>query len=198
MRIFGVKFTGSEVYELLAAWMLLSIAFSILYSGTDLDMFIRLMPICAASVGLGFVLHELGHKVYAQRYGLEAHFKANYQGLMLAVLMSFMGFIYVAPGAVWIRGVLSRRQNGIISMAGPLINIILGVGFLSLYFSPLSANQYIGLTAYLGYMINTWVGLFNLIPSQPFDGAKIMAWNKGVYFSLVFMAGGLYLSSYII
>ena len=30
-------------------------------------------------------------------------------------------------------------------------------------------------------MINALLGAFNMIPAMPFDGAKILAWNKIVY-----------------
>ena len=36
-----------------------------------------------------------------------------------------------------------------------------------------------------GFQINAWLGLFNLIPFAPFDGAKVWAWNKTIYLVMV-------------
>jgi Zn-dependent protease len=33
----------------------------------------------------------------------------------------------------------------------------------------------------VGYSINAWLGLFNLIPAGPFDGAKVLAWDWRVF-----------------
>ena len=42
-----------------------------------------------------------------------------------------------------------------------------------------------------GFRINTWLGLFNLLPFAMFDGKKIFVWNKVVYGVLVIIALGL-------
>ena len=84
-------------------------------------------------MGLGFLLHQLAHKFVAQKYGCVAEFRAFDQMLYLAVgLAFFVGFIFAAPGAVMIRGYVDRRKNGIISIAGPAVNIMLAVIFLIL------------------------------------------------------------------
>ena len=78
---------------------------------------------------MAFLLHELGHKLVAQKYGCQAEFRSFDQMLILAVIMSFFGFILAAPGAVLIQGRVSRKQNGIISATGPGVNLSLAVMF---------------------------------------------------------------------
>ncbi|OYT27427.1 MAG: metalloprotease [Candidatus Altiarchaeales archaeon ex4484_96] len=188
-----------EIWELLTAWVILSIAFAILYSQKELSIFLIAFPISMVAVGLGFALHELGHKYLAQKYGLSAYFKANYQGLFLAVLFSFAGFILVSPGAVHIYGgQMSEEQHGRIALYGPLMNLLLALGFLLLYLTPLSSIALVSVTAWLGYSINTWIGLFNLIPTHPFDGADIKKWSMPVYLAMVFLMGALFILSYLI
>ena len=132
--------------------------------------------ISAFTVGLGFLIHEMGHKFVAQKYGCFAEFRANMRMLVLAVMMSFLGFVFVAPGAVYIHGNLDHKKNGKIAAAGPLMNIILAVIFLiiMLFFSK-------GIIVQYGFMINSWLALFNMIPFMMFDGLKILRWNKVVY-----------------
>lgn len=196
---FGVEpswMSVRELQELLAAWLILSLAFAVLYGEGDTAVLVQLLPACLFSVGLGFVLHELGHKVYAQRFGLEAVFHANFQGLAMAVLVAFAGFIFVSPGAVGIRGrSLSRRENGVIALLGPVMNVVLAVAFLLVLVSPVELGRLAVVTAFIGFRTNVWLGLFNLIPSHPFDGAAILAWNKLVYGVLVVVTAGLFLYS---
>ena len=53
--------------------------------------------------------------------------------LVLAILMSFFGFIFAAPGAVVIKAsYIHPSKNGKISLAGPLTNIILALLFFAL------------------------------------------------------------------
>jgi len=46
------------------------------------------------------------------------------------LLFSLFGFIIAAPGAVFIRGMITRERNGKISLAGPMTNIVLAILFL--------------------------------------------------------------------
>ena len=127
------------------------------------------------TVGVGFLFHEMAHKIVAQKYGCFAEFRANNLMLGLAIAMSFLGFLFAAPGAVMISGYVDLRRNGMISLAGPLTNYILAMMFLvgSLFFT--------SSLFYFGFYINSWLGLFNLIPFGNLDGLKIFHWNKVVW-----------------
>lgn len=173
-----MKFRTSpaEIKEIITAWLAISIAFTILRVGGFSSEFGKYFAISAIAVGLGFILHELGHKYMAQKYGYQAEFKAFNLMLVLAILMSFVGFIIAAPGAVMIRGLITRKKYGKISLAGPAMNLILATIFLALFYS----NILTELTGF-GALINTWIGLFNLIPFGPFDGRKILNWSRTAY-----------------
>lgn len=137
------------------------------------------------------MFHELGHKIAAQRFRCQAEFKADNMMLVLALVMSILGFVFAAPGAVYIKGYINRVQQGIIALAGPLMNLILALAFLPGLFI---FEGTLGLLFSYGFIINAWLGLFNMIPVGPFDGTKIYRWNKTVYFSLtaVLLAATIY------
>ena len=188
LKIGKISTSRTEIVDILKAWLALSLAFTFIYAGAsvlggDLNRifslnFVSLFAISMFTAGLGFLLHELSHKLVAQHFGCAAEFRAWDQLLYLAVgLAVFIGFIFAAPGAVMISGMITRKENGLISVAGPATNYILAMIFLVLsYLLP----QWINVFA-IGFSINIWLGLFNLIPFGPLDGKKVFYWNKIVW-----------------
>ncbi len=187
-----MKFSSIEIRDLLKAWIAISLAFAIIMNKSiPLDVlpnknFFLILIISAFTVGIGFLLHELSHKYLAQKYNCFAEFRSFDIMLILAIIFSFFGFIFAAPGAVMISGRITKEKNGKISMMGPLSNLIIAFIFLLLSFI-ITSNLFLLITNY-GVMINSWLALFNLIPFWNFDGAKIFHWNKLVYFALVIIA----------
>ena len=179
-----INTSETEIRDLIKAWIAISIAFGMAMRG-QLN-FYEAFIVAAITVGTGFLLHELGHKLVAQRYGCFAEFRSFDQMLMLAILMSFFGFVFAAPGAVMISGPVGTRRNGIISAAGPIVNIILALLFLALLFTfPIG---FLGIIAFYGFFVNSWLALFNMIPIWNLDGAKILRWDKKVYGTIVAIA----------
>ncbi|MBL7054326.1 hypothetical protein ISS05_01045 [Candidatus Woesearchaeota archaeon] len=185
IKIGNILTSEIEIRDLIKAWIAISIAFGILIAGTIFSIkFYSSFIIASLTVGVGFLFHELGHKIVAQHYGCFAEFRAFNQMLILAIIMSFFGFIFAAPGAVMISGPVGKKRNGKISLAGPAVNVVLAVLFLAFLLS--NPEGIIKTIAFYGFLINTWLALFNMIPFGNFDGAKILRWNKTVYGVFVF------------
>jgi len=199
-----MKFSGNEIRDLAAAGTILSLAFAVLLSGglqgiANFNSGIFLVFIIAfLTTGTGFILHELMHKYTAQRYGLRAEFKAFYPMLWLALGLSFFGFIFAAPGAVFIYGIMTREKNGKISVAGPITNIALALIFLLVFLLSGDSGSFAGIMAKYGLYINSLLAAFNMIPAMPLDGAKVIAWSKSIYFITLAIAVGLFIVSFII
>ena len=195
IKLGKIKTSKLELIDITKAWLAISIAFALVFSGITLlngtisniftINFGVMFLISLFTAGIGFLLHELAHKFAAQHYGCVAEFRAFDQMLYIAVgLAALVGFIFAAPGAVMISGHITRKENGIISAAGPLINFILGLIFLGLMFlfpDSLTMTS-VGL---IGFQINFWLGLFNMIPFGNFDGKKIWDWNNYVWIAMV-------------
>lgn len=183
-----MKFSRFEKNELFKAWFALSLAFAIAFNGGLSGLlagpaFIRAFIVAGLTVGVGFIAHELSHKLLAQRYGCWAEFRAFNRMLMMAIIFSLFGFIIAAPGGVFIKGKVSKEKNGKISAAGIIANLIVASLFFILAF--LFPHPIVIIIAVYGMLINSWLALFNLIPFLGFDGSKVLAWNKGVYGVLV-------------
>jgi Zn-dependent protease len=181
MNIRLLKFSRIEIRDLAKAWFAISLAFAIAMSGLAFDFnFINLFLISAFTVGSGFLLHELSHKYLAQKYGCFAEFRSFDKMLVFAILLSFLGFIFAAPGGVFIQGHIDHKKNGKISAAGIVANLALALVFLLLFFiTPFTK------IAFYGLYINSWLAIFNLIPFGNFDGIKVLAWSKKIYVLLV-------------
>ena len=191
----------AERIDLLLSWIVLVIGFSIVMGGRRVPS-IDLIVISALGVGTGFLLHELAHKFIAQRYGYWAEYRANRSGLLLIIIVSLMGFILAAPGAVMIHKAsnpypqstayslreevyVDRRkvQKELlwISLAGPMTNIILAALFYGLLASGIMASKMSMNAIFFAFFINLYLAAFNLIPFGPLDGRKIFEVNRLVW-----------------
>ncbi len=199
VRIRGIRFFPVEIRDLAVAWGALGVAFTVfilaatgrsvlpdLTAAVFSPLFARVFAISLLTVGIGFLLHELAHKVVAVRFGQIAFFRADYTMLVLCIGAAFAGFLFAAPGAVYHRGRITRRQGGLISVAGPLTNVALvGVFFPLSLFS--GFPEQIG---ELGVLVNAFLAAFNMIPFGPLDGKSVLAWSKPV-FAAVFVGSAL-------
>jgi len=119
------------------------------------------------------VLHELGHSLTAQRYGIPVH------DIVLLPIggVARLGYMPEAP-----------VQELVIALAGPLVNLVLSL--LALPFLAvgvalrLTAGQPLGLSMmtepgfanfflYL-FMVNVTLFLFNMLPAFPMDGGRVL------------------------
>lgn len=184
-----VRFSRVEGRHILVAFLFLVAAFLIFFiihggpvSNLPLSSALPLaLLISVTSVLTGFLLHELMHKYYAQKFGAWAEFRYSFFGLILGIFTSFLGLILAAPGAVYISGSLTRRENGVVSAAGPLTNTAFSYIFLGAAFATASLGQ-LWTTFFAGVaFLDAWLGAFNMIPVPPLDGSKVIAWNMRAY-----------------
>jgi Zn-dependent protease len=195
-----------EMKDILISVLALSLAFTVarvdglfgIVRGTSITLAdgALLFLVSLFTLGIGFVLHEMAHKYMAIRYGSWAAYRMWPMGLMLALGGSLFGVVFAAPGATYIyTPYMGRRENGIISLVGPLTNVALAFAFLLaaplilLTLPPLLAEMLI----LQGIGINLWLALFNMIPFYPLDGSKVMAWSLPVW---AVAAGGLFVLTF--
>jgi Zn-dependent protease len=138
----------------------------------------------------GFVVHEMAHKISAQRHGFWAEFRMSPFGLVLSLFTAaIVGVMFAAPGATVIGGMGDEREWGRTSLAGPLVNLGEGAVFAGLALVGASADWSPPLVVSLLLLafINAWFATFNLLPFGPLDGQKVLRWNRPIW--LVSLAG---------
>jgi Zn-dependent protease len=182
--------SNKEVFDLFIAWLAISFAFYLALfrpyvSYTSLENIIPELIVTLIVVGSSFVLHELLHKFTAQRFGFWSEFRASYTMLALSIVFAAVTrIVFAAPGATMIYAPsITKRQNGIISAAGPLLNLSLGGLFFLLYLVAPSGGVLSDL-GWLGLIINVWFSAFNLLPIGPLDGRKVLDWGVLQYVAI--------------
>jgi|SRR5688572_10952575 len=210
-----IAFSPLELLHLLGALVALTIAFTFILdpreTGFDLgaiaDVVVHPDGLVwfTSFVGMatGFVLHEVAHKILAQRYGHWAEFRAAFSFLGITLFAAtFLKILLAAPGAVLIQGRVTPKENGLISLAGPSVNLavaVLSVGaYLVGYFtSPqwgvdprdLAPFMLLGVA-----QVNSLLSMFNLVPFGPLDGRKVLRWNRAVYALAMAASIGLFVA----
>jgi Zn-dependent protease len=138
------------------------------------------------------LLHELAHARRARREGMAI------EGITLWLFGGVARFRGMFPSA----GAELR-----IAIAGPLVSLLLGVGFVLIALVPGLPRAVDGVVSWLGY-INLTLLVFNLIPALPLDGGRVLrailwkargdfvsatrlAAGVGRGFGFLFIAGGL-------
>lgn len=176
----GLKFSKTELIHILIAVLVLSLAFSIILRGSYLDSnqvmnYLKIFAISVLLVTCSFLIHELGHKYVAQMYGAWSEFRMFPAGLLMSLIFAFVGFLFAAPGAVYIKGNVTQEQYGKISLAGPLTNFIFAAIATGLCLV-MSDALLVSILAQLAWL-NAFLGIFNMIPIPPLDGSKVIKWS---------------------
>ena len=204
--------TKFERRDLIIAWLALSCGFTIAMAGLRIggdlskitvETILITFAIALLTVGVSFVFHEMAHKYMAIHFGYWAEFRKSTSMLLVSLAIAVVtGFVFAAPGATLINTAgreMTKKENGIISVAGPLSNIILIIPFAILMiagiltggvvnlapgiygWSLMTAQGFCFYLGFTGFTVNAMLALFNMIPAGPLDGKKILKWNAGIY-----------------
>ena len=152
-------------------------------------MLLRLEPeiliILIPALVLSLCVHEYAHGIIAYYYGDDTAYRMGRLTLnplnnldpIGSMMILFIGFGYAKPVPVNPMNLNNPRIDMIkVAAAGPISNFILsflGVLFFTILskFGLLENSYKIFFTYFI--MINTYLGLFNLIPIYPLDGGQI-------------------------
>ncbi|TXT55771.1 MAG: conserved membrane protein of unknown function [Candidatus Thorarchaeota archaeon] len=216
------KFSQTEVRDLTIATILVALVGlalmapfrGIIVAISNLIFYIQIgfgwYPIAMIGIFVGsFLLHELAHKFTAQRYGMWSEFRMLPTGYFISIFSILASIPIVGTGVVLSSGAGSQEEDAKTNLAGPMSNFILAlilIGVIVIFRlitgGPLAEIGTIGIVVlYLvqyGVILNAFLGLFNMIPFQPFDGATVMAWDKRVWAALTISLLIILIMGYIV
>ncbi len=149
---------------------------------TNPVLFFRIIVIIIASV----CLHELAHGLAAISQGDDTPRKTGHMTLNPVVHMGWYSIIFLCLGGIcWGAMPVNPSKfrspkwgNILVSAAGPLLNLVLGLLFIALI-KVSSIHPLAGIFSfeflYLGARINLMLFLFNLLPIPPLDGFHVFS-----------------------
>lgn len=193
-----VYFSGVEILHLALGVVGITVAFSLALGGSrgcagdefvcadmvDWPTLLQLLPYSAAVVLPAFILHELAHKIVAQQKDMWAEFRANYFGLTGGIILTALFKVLLSvPGAVYIVGNATRRDVGVISIVGPMVNLTIGyAAFLLESIVPpieVPGATGFGISSLFELIVyaNAILAAFNMLPIGPLDGRKVLRWS---------------------
>lgn len=175
-----VYFSPKEVEHLaIAALLVIAVGtLSVLYGSISSQPSLTISVVAFTIIlTMSFFIHEMAHKITAQRKGLWSEFRLTPWGSVLTLIFAFLPIKFISPGAVMIAGATERKEIGEISIAGPVTNIVLSILFLSTAFA---SGPYSQIFLFGGFF-NAYIAAFNLVPFGIFDGRKILNWSKIIW-----------------
>jgi len=180
-----VYFSHKELKHIIvAALLVVGIGFSIglygnFFGGFSFKWTLDMMAVFAAIMTASFLVHEIAHKIIAQKKGLWAEFRLTTWGAVLTFVSIFLPFRMISPGAMMISGSPNGDEIVKISIAGPITNIIFSSALLG-FAVALYPTTYGMMMFFIAY-INAFMAVFNLIPFGILDGYKIFSFNKKLW-----------------
>jgi Zn-dependent protease len=203
-----VSTSRTEVMQVAVAYFVLTFDLVLLLSGSDFlfgtntsGVGFRVTPIVvvvsAVAALTGFVLHEMAHKIVAQRRGYWAEFRYSLIGLAISVFTAIIGFLLAAPGATVVGGMNNSEEWGRTALAGPSLNLVFGATFYGAALATFHVAGGVWVWLALLAWINCWFSLFNLIPVGVLDGAKVLHWSKGVWAGAFALSAALAVVSFV-
>lgn len=182
-----------ELRDISISALVLAFVFAFANTRTfDIIEFGNLMILSLLSVCIAFIFHELGHRQIARYFDCHAEYRLWKKGIKIALILVLatkligIPFIFAALGAVVIYPradlwgnvkPLSRKENGLISISGPLINVTLAIILLVINYS-MNFTGFLLQLVNFSIQINLWLAFFNLLPIPPLDGFKVFLWSK--------------------
>jgi Zn-dependent protease len=174
----GINWSWLIVFALIA-WTLATGIFPETNPGLAEGAYIAMALVAAVLFFTSLLLHEFGHALQARREGMEI------EGITLWLFGGVAKFSGLFPSA----GAEFR-----IAIAGPLVSLVLGVGFLLLPALLPFATYVDGVLFWLG-SINLALLVFNLLPAFPLDGGRVLRsllWKaKGDFLAATHLAAAI-------
>ena len=122
------------------------------------------------------ILHEVGHKLIALSYGLQATFSAHYLGLGIGLMLKLLGspILFFIPAYVATSGSAGHLPNALIAFAGPLINLILWFVSKLVLMNSKGLSKDWKRILLVTRKINGFLFIINMIPVPGFDGFHVI------------------------
>jgi Zn-dependent protease len=151
---------------------------------------------------LSFMIHEFAHKFVAQRYGMYAHFRMTMQGYYLSAVAILFAIPIFGTGVMAVGGARDIEDYAKSTVAGPFSNLIVaGLLFIIAELIVITTGPLASVVQFIifyGMLLNSFLGLFNMIPIPGFDGSTIFRWSRPIWVLLTVSLLSTLLAGYFV
>ncbi len=184
-----IKFTKEEIRNLLISIIVISILFTINMtqkSGWTNPDIINILIITIIIFSISLIAKIYSQKYLARKYHYHIEYKIWGYGLIFALITMLLNIFVITPG-YFKYGLYDRiatdEEKAKIALIGPAINIIIAVIFLIalIILKSMMTTGIIKLAMLIGFYINTYMAVFNLIPFMALDGIKLFEYDMKMW-----------------
>ncbi|NHJ48810.1 MAG: hypothetical protein FK733_13585 [Asgard group archaeon] len=200
LSLIGDHFTTSyEIFDFLIGLVIIALTWAI--PSVLFSQFRWLFtPFLMLIVILSYTLLIIPQKLMARRFGCKSRYVLSKIGMLITVVTAISPVRFLSPGMLVVPEInfLSKKQQGLISFIGPLVNLVIGLAYLSLgaYFYTVPTLGEISRLMLNGSLFISQLTILGLLPFGLSRGRKVYSWNKIIYFSMLIVAIGLLASSF--
>ncbi|MDT8357503.1 MAG: DUF2341 domain-containing protein [Methanomicrobiaceae archaeon] len=147
--------------------------------------------------GVAVLGHELVTDIVARRNACDAEFKFWGLGtLIMFVNAGIFGIAFGKPSRTLVAGTnkLAPRDQGMLLLLGPLVNIIFALGSLLL----IPFGGILAMAGAIGFPLNMMVSVYTLVPVHPLKGRGIFEWNRMVWAAFFIPLVVIFITVYLI
>lgn len=186
--------TGYEVLDIMIGTIVVILSFGFT------AIFMSSVPWIYSGIIIGIILVSylssiIPQKLLVRRNGFESRYVLTWIGFLFTLITIISPFKYLSPGTLFIPQIdyMQKKQAGIISSIGSIINVSLGICciFLGIFLSePLIAIVFIS-----GAFIVSMLTIFNLIPLNFSPGKRVLNWSWIIFLALLLPAIGIFITA---
>jgi Zn-dependent protease/predicted transcriptional regulator len=158
-KVSGIRVSIHWTFLLLIAWIVIQNLRAGVATGPLLWtlLFVGAIFVCV-------VLHELGHALAAQRYGIRTRDIT----------------LYPIGGVARLESIPHKpKEELVVALAGPLVNLVIAALIMPWTAAPLLSGTETeiqigpGNFLFAFAVVNAWLAIFNLVPAFPMDGGRV-------------------------
>lgn len=183
-----MKSINEKKKDIIISILILGFLFSIRKFGFKVEYIYAIIE-GLIGAALGLIVNETIRRRIEKHFGASSIYKLWPIGVLLGIITSIISFgniVFTAFGKKKIKPKkisrwekeqthLKNVEFGIISISGPLSNIILAIISMFIY-KIINIELFFTIS-----FVNLWMCLSNLLPFHPLDGAKVMVWDRRIW-----------------
>jgi len=176
--------SGWEILDIVICSVIILLSFgftSIFMSNIPWLYLVFIAPI----IIFAYIMTFIPRKLMIKKFGYSSRYVLTKIGLLITVVTIISPIKFIFPGLLVIpeSQYLTKKEHGISGAIGPIINTILGIGFILLGW--LLPNPLVGIIFTVGAFITSQLTIIYILPFRGTSGKKLLEWSWVLFAILI-------------